>query len=270
MVSAPHPQNSSSETGGKPAHEGLDYKEVAREVLAHIDQRLADLQGDDPSHPLEAPFRSQTVSDIVGTDRQAALVRTAWYGLIGLVLSASLAAAMALLWSHKEMVNPSVAQPLPRSDLGSTTPADKPEPGPPAPPAAIAEVTPAQAAPLPRIAPDNDNPKPAPVPPELAALMRKVDRNVAELAQAVTQIRLAQQQAADDNGKIVEDIKASLDRMVRAMAGTDTAKTDTAKTPGQAAPPRLSAPTSRATAPGPRRLVPPAPASDARGSDVPR
>ncbi len=95
---------------------------------------------------------------------------------------------------------------------------------------------------------------PAPGPAELADLVRKVDRDVANLVQAVTELRLAQQQATDDKGKTVEDIKASLERMARAVARADADRTDRA--PVQAAPPKPPAPAPRATSPGPRRLTP--------------
>jgi len=227
MDRAPSLQDIPSETRKpEPAGTGFDYKEMAREVLARIDQRLADLEADTPpdsseeefdSDSSEEEFESETAASIMSSDDQAALVRLAWRGLIGLLLSASLVAAISFLWSHSETAVESVAQLVPRFDQGSTTPAEKPEPGPPAAATAIADAAPVQAAPLPRTAPDYDKPNPAPVPPELAELMRKVDRNIAGLAQAVTDLRLAHQQATGDNAKTAEDIRASLDQMARSM-----------------------------------------------------
>ena len=225
---APNLQDIPNQKRDKPAPVGtaFDYKEMAREVLARIDQRLADL-GADPNTPpdeseeepdgSEQEFGSETGSRLMSSEDQAALVRWAWRGLIGLLLSASLVAAVSFLWSHGDTATESVAQSVPRLDQGSTTPVEKPEPGPPCH-AAIADAAPAQAAQPPRTAPDYDKPNPAPVPPELTELMRKVDRNIAGLAQAVTDLRLAHQQATTDNAKTVEDIRASLDQMTRAMA----------------------------------------------------
>jgi len=228
MDRAPSLQDIPNPTRDKPAPAAaaFDYKEMAREVLARIDQRLADLGADphappDTSEEPDAPeeeFRSETASSLMTSDDQAAFVRLAWRGLIGLVLSASLVAAVSFLWSHGETTIENVAQSVPRVDAGSTTPAEKPEPGPPAAAKAMADAAPVQAAPPTRTAPDSDKPNPAPVPPELAELMRKVDRNIAGLAQAVTDLRLAHQQATGDNARTAEDIRASLDQMARSMA----------------------------------------------------
>ena len=253
MDRAPHVQEPSSATGDKPEHEGIDYKEIAREVLARIDQRLADIESDHPPQSSDAVFHAQTVNDIISSDRQAALARMAWRGLIGLLLSASVVATISLLWSHKETAVQSVAQSGLRPDLGSTPPAEKPEPGPPATAEAIADVTSAQVPP-PRTAPEYD--KSGPVPPELAELLRKFDRNVADLTQAVTELRLARQQEADQNAKTAEDILAGLDQVARAVAKTTVAKTTITRTPMQATPPKPLAPTPPATAPRTRRSVP--------------
>jgi hypothetical protein len=252
MDRAPSLQDSPRETRNQPALQGtgIDYKEIAREVLARIDQRLVDLGADTPPDPSEAQFHAETAGGIMSSDDQAALVRWAWRGLIGLLLSASLVAAISFLWSNHETATPSVAQSVPRFDLGSTTPAEKPEPGPPTTPKAIADavpapvlpapvlpapVLPAPAVPAPRTA--LDKPNPAPVPPELAELMRKVDRNIAGLAQAVTELRLAHQQTTGDNARTVADIRASLDQMAQAVATATASEAREAEQVPQAKPP---------------------------------
>jgi len=241
MDRAPHLRDMSSGTGDNLHDEGLDYKEIAREVLARIDQRLADMERADQSS--EASLGPEAAGD-----SQPAFVTMARRGLIGLLLAASVVAATFFLWSHSDTTKRAVGQSVARLDLPSVTPIEKPEPGPPATPKPIAEAAPAPAAPLPRAAPDTDNPPPAPVPPELAELMRKVESNVADLAQAVTELRLAQQQASDDNAKSIDDIKASLGQMARTMAMSAMARA-----PEPAAQPKLPAPASRATVSRPRR-----------------
>jgi len=222
---APNLQDIPSQTKGKsePAGASFDYKEMAREVLARIDQRLADLGANaEPPHDAseqesDEEYGPETASSLMTSDDQSALVRLASRGLIGLLVSASLVATVSFLWSHSDTTVENTAQVVPRLDQGSTTPAEKPDAGQPA--TAIAEAAPALAAASPpRTAPDNDKPAPAPVPPELTELMRKVDRNIAGLAQAVTELRLAHQQATGDNVKTAEDIKATLDQMSRSMA----------------------------------------------------
>ena len=229
MDRVPGLQDIPNQTRDKPApvDTAFDYKEMAREVLARIDQRLADLGADANTPPDESEeepddsepeFQSKTASSLMTSEDQAALVRWAWRGLMGLLLSASLVAAASFLWSHSDTAAQSAAEVVPRFDQGSTTPAEKQDAGPPATAKAIADVAPAPAAPTPRTMPDSDKPNPAPVPPELTELMRKVDRNIAGLAQAVTDLRLAHQQATGDNAKNVEDIRASLDQMAHSMA----------------------------------------------------
>jgi len=237
MDRAPSLQDSPSETGDQPEPQGsgIDYKEIAREVLARIDQRLANLEADTSPDPSEAQFVTETVSSIMSSDDQAAFVRLARRGLIGLVLSASLVAAASFLWSHHETAMQGVAQLVPRFDLGATTPAEKPELGPPATAKAMTDAAPAQAVSSPRTA--LDKPNPTPVPPELAELMRKVDRNIAGLAQAVTELRLAHQQATGDNARTVADIKAGLDQMARAMATATASEAREAEQVAQAKPP---------------------------------
>ena len=245
MDRAPHVQGASSETGDTPGPEAVDYKEIAREVLVRIDQRLAELESDGPSHPSEASQQSDIVSEMMSSDRQAALVRMASYGLVGLLLVASLVVAIDFLGSHKDTTKQTVAQAVPRIDPVAATRSDKPEP---AAPEATGDVASAPAAPLPRTTSDHDSPSPAPVPPELAELIRSVDRNVADLVQVVKELKLAQQQVADDQGKTAEDIRVGLDQLARAMA-----RIDAVRTPVQVAPPKPPAPAPRAIAPGPRR-----------------
>jgi len=248
MDRAPHLQGASSETGETPEPEAVDYKEIAREVLVRIDQRLAELESESPAHSSEVPLQSDIVSEIVSSDRQAALVRMASYGLVGLLLLASIVVAIDFLGSHKETTNQTVAQAMPRIDPAAATRSDRPEA---AASEAAADVASAPAVPLPRTTSDHESPNPAPVPAELAELIRHVDRNVADLVQVVRELRLAQQQTADDQGKTAEDIKVGLDQLARAMA-----RIDVLRTPAQVTPPKPPAPTPRAMAPGPRRPAP--------------
>lgn len=246
----------------EPEGAGYDYKEIAREVIARIDQRLADLEANAPD-PADAQFQLKTAGLLKSGD-QVSLARRAARGLIGLLLVASLVGAASFLWSHNETAMKRVAQWVLRFDLGSTTPAAQPEQGSPASARALADTASLQAAPL-RSAADYDPQKPAPVPPELAELMRKIDRNLAGLAQAVTDLRLAHQQATGDSVKTAEDIKASLDQLARALPGSATpsaaisgsASSAMARAPDpipQAKPPSAA---SRTAASRARRFVPP-------------
>jgi hypothetical protein len=272
MNRAPNLQNSDfSETRNTPEKEraDYDYKEIAREVLARIDQRLADLERDAPPRPTEAPGESESddasevelASDGMSPDDQSALVRLALRGLFGLVALASLVGAIAYLWSHLETAEQTVAQWSPRAILSSMKSEEKPQPAAeqslPATTKAVAEAVPAQAATpaqatppatAPRTAADNDKPAAAPVSPELAALLRKVDRDIAGLAQAVNELRLAQQQAqqqaSDDSVKSADEIKAGVNQLARSIVRAEQEE--------QAARPKPAAPQTRAAAPAPR------------------
>jgi len=248
MDRAPSLQHLPSEISERPKTEGpgYDYKEIAREVLARIDQRLADLEATAPPDHSETRFHLEAAS----SNHRAAFVRRVARGLIGLLLSASLVGAISLVWSHDETVMRRVAQWVPGFD-GATPPAEKPESALPATAKVIVDAVPAPAALPPRAAPNNDKSSPAPVPPQLTELMRKVDRNIAGLAQAVTELRLAHQQATGDNAKTAADIKASLDQMARTLATSAMAR---APEQTQAKPP---APAPQTLARRNRRYVPP-------------
>jgi hypothetical protein len=265
-----------------------DYKEIAREVLARIDQRLADLEGNAPPRPAGAPDDTgagdageiEPVGDDMNPDDRSALVGLALRGLFGLVAVTSLFGAIAYLWSHLGGTEPSVAQSSPRAVLSSVMPEEKAQPvaEPSASAAArvVAEDTSAQAAaPAPVAAPaqagaqpqaataaspartaaDNDKPAPAPVSPELAALLRKLDRDVAGLAQAVNELRAAQQQASqqasDDTTKSADEIKAGVNQLARSIVKAEQEEQITRQKP--TAPARAVTP---APAPRNRRVAP--------------
>ncbi len=215
-----------SETRDAPRQEGsgYDYKELAREVLARIDQRLADLERDAPQRP--EPRRKEqaagTAGEVMSPDEQVAFTKLALRSLFALLLAACVVAASVWLWSHKDTAKRVAAEWASRLALASTVSGEKAqasaEQGPPAMSQHVAVAAPVQAAQAPRAAPAANEPKAATVPPELAELMRKVDRDIAGLAQAVTELKLAQQQVSENSAKSAEDIKAKLDQLSRAVA----------------------------------------------------
>lgn len=244
-----------------------DYKEIAREVLARIDQRLADLEQNAPPQSSEAqPAEDgdddpdETESEIMNPDEQSAVTRLARRGLFGLLLSAGIAAVVAWSWSHNDAAKRLVVQLSSRQAPASTASEEKPqavaEPvaapklavqSAPMQPIAVQSVAvqpvAAQAAPAPQSAPDNDRPSVAVVSPELAELMRKVDRDIAGLAQAVTDLRLAQQQVGENSARTSQEIKAALDQLSRTVVRAEQAEQAVQKLPAQ--PPRPLAPAVR-------------------------
>jgi hypothetical protein len=250
-----------------------DYKEIAREVLARIDQRLADIERDAPPQASEAQpeevgddsaGETETESETMNPDEQSAVMRLARLGLFGLLLSAGFVAAIAWSWSHIDTAKRLATQLSSRPVPTSTAPEEKPpalaETVTPPVPKVVQSVTvqpvAVQAAPAPQSASDNDRPsmndRPsvAAVTPELAELMRKVDRDIAGLAQAVTDLRLAQQQVGENNAKASQEIKSTLDQLARTIVRAEQAEQAVQKLPAQ--PPRPAAPTPRTT----RRFAP--------------
>ncbi|HTO66962.1 MAG TPA: hypothetical protein VMM15_37570 [Bradyrhizobium sp.] len=288
MNRAPNLQNSvASDTRKTPEKEraDYDYKEIAREVLARIDQRLADLEGNAPPRPSRAlddrggeeAGEIEPGGERMNPDDRSALVNLVLRGLFGLVAVASLFGAIAYLWSHLDAAEQAASQLSPRAMLSSVMPEDKAQPSPPAAARVVAEATSAQAAvPAPvaaqaqagaqvqaalaaspaRIASDNDKPAPASLSPELAALLRKLDRDVAGLAQAVNELRDAQQQASqqasDDTTKSADEIKAGVNQLARSIVKAEQEEQITRQKPA-AAPARTASP---APAPRNRRGTP--------------
>jgi hypothetical protein len=152
-----------------------------------------------------------------------------------------------------------VAEPSPSAaarGAAEETSAQAASPAPVAVPAqAGAQVQAASAASPARTASDNDKPAPAPVSPELAALLRKLDRDVAGLAQAVNELRLAQQQASqqasDDTTKSADEIKAGVNQLARSIVKAEQEEQITRQKP--AAPARAVTP---APSPRNRRAAP--------------
>ena len=288
MNRAPNLQNTAASETRKTAEKeraDYDYKEIAREVLARIDQRLADLEGNAPPRPsgalddpgAEDAGETEPVGDGMNPDDRSALVGLALRGLFGLVAVTSLFGGIAYLWSHLDGAEQAVAQLSPRAVLSSVMPEEKAQPvAEPSPSAAARVVAEAQAAaPAPvavpaqagtqvqaalvaspaRTASDNDKPAPASVSPELTALLRKLDRDVAGLAQAVNELRLAQQQASqqasDDTTKSADEIKAGVNQLARSIVKAEQEEQITRQKP--AAPARAVAP---AAAPRNRRVAP--------------
>jgi hypothetical protein len=148
--------------------------------------------------------------------------------------------------------------------LSSMMPEEKAQPSLPA----VAEATSAEAAmPAPAAAPaqtpahmqaalaaapartasDNDKQATAPASPELAALLRKIERDIAGLAQAVNELRLAEQQASqqasDDTTKSADEIKAGVNQLARSIVKAE--QEEQIARPKPSPPSRNAAPASR-------------------------
>src|SRR5689334_19532273 len=127
-----------NESKHRPEHTGpdYDYKEIAREVLARIDQRLAYLERDGSSQPAEALPEEQaaeasgeTASEVMSPEDQATFTRMAVRGLFGLVASTAVVAAIVWLWFHGDTARQLVTAWTSRSVASSAASEEKPQAG---------------------------------------------------------------------------------------------------------------------------------------------
>jgi hypothetical protein len=81
--------------------------------------------------------------------------------------------------------------------------------------AAVADAALAQSAPLAQTKPQGAPPKAAPTSPDIAQLLQTIVRDIANLEQAIDQLKTSQERLAGDNGKAIEQLKASQEQVAR-------------------------------------------------------
>jgi len=92
------------------------------------------------------------------------------------------------------------------------------QPSPPTVQADAAKAAPPEPAPLARTALEEEAPKTAALPPELAELLQKMVRDIAAMGKGIEQLKANQDQMVRDNAKIAEQLKASQEQMVGVVA----------------------------------------------------
>jgi uncharacterized membrane protein YccC len=223
------------------------YEQIARadEQLARVTEQLSKLEREAARHPSAVPGRRPSQGS------------PALRGLIGLVLAACIfAAAFVSRSSYGDAAKLIIARWAPQLILTSSRPMEEPgpaaaQPSPSAVQVAAAEPMAPQPTPSAQTAPQEVVPAPAPVPPELAQLLQTMARDLANVEQAIEQLKTSQEQMASDNAKATEQLKASQEQMTRLIAKAS----EVAKASEQNLGPKLSAPPPRPIAAPTRKPV---------------
>jgi pyruvate/2-oxoglutarate dehydrogenase complex dihydrolipoamide acyltransferase (E2) component len=234
MQPAPNPQDvDPNEIGIVPENEelvGYVYKRVVREVLARIDQRLAELEKQAAPDPTEASvFRSAMTAG----GRVSVLRRWGTRGAVASFVSVAVIGGAAA-WYVTDPDGPRtlVARVAPLFGSSSSTPQDSqsaPKDGQDTPTELSARGAPSGAmdspAPPPASSPpapsDNDARSAAAASlPEFASLVQKLTTDVETLGQGIDRLRMSQDQMSRDNAMAMQQLQAGQEQLVRLIKPT--------------------------------------------------
>ena len=231
MQTVPNPQDvDPNEIGIVPENEelvGYVYKRVVREVLARIDQRLAELEKQASPDPTEVSvFRSAGAA----SGRASLLRRWGMRGAIASLLSvAVIGGAAAWYFTDADGPRTLVARWTPLfGSNGSATPDGQPAPkdgaDTPMEPSARgvqSSATDGAAPPVASLPPapsDNDaRPAAAAGSGELAPLVQKLTTDIENLGQGIDRLRMSQDQLSRDNALAMQQLQTGQDQLVRLM-----------------------------------------------------
>jgi len=236
------------------------YAQIASadEQLARVTEQLSKLERDAARHPSAVP------------DLRPSRGRPALRGLIGLLLAACIVvAAFVSQSSYGEAAKPIITRWAPQLIFTSSLPLENTRPTAKPSPSAVqvvsAEPISPQPSPSAQPAPQAVAPTADPVSPELAQLLQKMTRDLANVEQRIEQLKTSQEQMASDNAKAAEQLKASQEQMTRliAKASEQDRRPKTSAPPPRpiAAPtrkpkPTLASPQARAQPRAPVQLQP--------------
>jgi hypothetical protein len=269
MQTAPNPQDvDPNEIGIVPENEelvGYVYKRVVREVLARIDQRLAELEKQAAPDPTEASvFRSVSI----GGGRAALLRRWGTRGVIGSLLSiAVIGGAAGFYFSDSDGAKALIARWTPLFGSSGSQSADSPSASKDGQDAAVDQGTrgvptgamdgsaPSQTAALPASPSDSDaHGGPASTSPELASLVQKLTSDIENLGQGIDRLRMSQDQISRDNALALQQLQAGQDQLVRLIKPPAQGANAQAKPPAAAPRTTTAARPPRAAKPAPSLL----------------
>jgi hypothetical protein len=230
------------------------YEQIARadEQLARMSEQFSKIERD--ATQIE---RDATHDPSVGSGPQPPRGRPARRDLIGLLSAVCIVgivvAAFVLQSSHGGMTLIGAhwaPQLISTPSLPSKNPPFPAQPDPSPVQVTAAEAAPPQAAPLSHTGPQ-DAATAASAASELTQLLQKMTGDIANLEQAMEQIKAKQDQIASDNAKAIEQLKTKQEDMARLLA----------KVSEQSALPKTSPPSARPPQPPhalrPRRQYPP-------------
>jgi hypothetical protein len=282
MQSEPNSQQiDPGEVGIAPENEELGhvYKQVVREVLARIDQRLAELErstAPDPSQAQRARSRS-----LAWVGERIMFRSWAKRGLLGLLLSAGVVGA-ALAWQSldRDTMKSVAARVTPQFVLNLVSAKDSQDAAAPEAPSQDAATQ--EAAPTANMSAATDAAPAAPPPTTIdadgrnssasaaaslsaasdqSALIQKMARDIEGLTQGMEQLKTSQDQMSRDNARAAEQFRASEDQLIRTILRmsdqTTQPKNPQARTPQDrnaqakngAAPPRTTGTSPRSRLP---------------------
>jgi len=222
MQPAPNPQDvDPNEIGIVPENEelvGYVYKRVVREVLARIDQHLADLEKQAAPDPTETSVFRSAIAAGGGNSVRRWGVRIA---VASLVSVAVIGGAAAWYLSDSDGPRALIARLVP--SFGSSGSA--PQEGQPAQKdgqdtamdSTTRGATDGAASP-PASAPgssDNDARPAAASSPELASLVQKLTTDIENLGQGIDRLRMSQDQMSRDNAMAMQQLQAGQEQLVR-------------------------------------------------------
>jgi hypothetical protein len=233
---------------------GRIYKQVVREVLARIDQRLADIerQAVEPTegHAGErTPLRKRLKRGSVGLLVMA--------GVIGAVLlwqrfDADTAKAMVARFTPRFLTN----APSTQDDQEAAQGAGSMTVGTAADGRISSDARPAMGdapAPLDRTTSEPDGQQTtASASSDMASTIEKMSRDIVTLGQGIEQLKANQEQLSRDSAKATEQFKASEDQLIRMLLRVSEQQTPQPRTV-VATPPRTRTPPQARTAASPPR-----------------
>jgi hypothetical protein len=235
---------------------GRIYKQVVREVLARIDQRLADIERQAVTEPTEghagvrAPVRNRLKRGAIG------LLVTA--GVIGAVLvwqrpDIDSAKAMVARFTPRFLTS----APSTQDDQEAAQGAGAMTVGTAADGRTSSDARPAMgdapAGSLDRTTPEPDGQQTtASASPDMATTIEKMSRDIVTLGQGMEQLKASQEQLSRDSAKATEQFKASEDQLIRMLLRVSEQQAPQPKTV-VANPPRTRTPQARTAATPPPR-----------------
>ena len=236
---------------------GRIYKQVVREVLARIDQRLADIEKQAVAEPSDGQPHAERPT------RGRRLKR----GLIGLLLAAGLIGG-TLVWlrSDGDSAKGMIARLTPRFVANLLSTPDNQEAvqedggvtvGTAAGDArsssdAHSAMAEAPAGSLDRVTSETNGPMSASPSANVSTTIEKMSRDIETLTQGIEQLRVGQEQLSRDSAKASEQFKASEDQLIRMLLRVSEQQSPQPKSVA-ATPPRTRTPQQARTAASPPR-----------------
>ena len=231
----------------------------ADEEIARVTEQLSKMERDDARNPSARPGDDARNPSARPTPRGKSAVGSIGLLPIGLLLAAFLVLAALVSQLSRDGVALIAARWMPQRISTSLWPPTNPplsaQPGPSSK-LTTAEAAPAQATPLARTGPQDAAPAAAGV-SELMQLQQATARDVADLKREIEQLKVNQDQIANDNAKAIEQLKTKQEDMARLLAKVSEQGALPKTAPPSAGPTQSPQARMRPQAPSPRRQHPP-------------